>query len=251
MPNRVNVYTGLLVAAGLLAVQVLPAQEPARQPRDTSSMHSMMSMMGDCPMMSAMMQGPGAALGLRRELALNADQVTRLEALQSAVRASNARSADSMRALHKEFAAVLEAARFDESVARRLYDRMGSLHTDMGLALLRARFDARAALTPEQRKTLENRSNGMMGMHGDMRMGEMNMGAMRMGQMSGCPMMMMMPPDSAATRRRDMPGVVREPSTKRPPNTKASTSTKSPTRTKAPSTKPPSSTDHHGHKPPA
>lgn len=251
MLNRVNVYTGLLVAAGLLAVRALPAQERPGQARDTSSMHAMMSMMGDCPMMSSMMQGPDAALRLRQDLTLSTEQVTRLEALRSRLRESNARTADSMMALHKEFAAVLEAAQFDENVARRLYDRMGSLHTDMGLALLRARFDARAVLTPEQRKTLENRSKGMMGVHGDMRMGEMNMGAMRMGQMSGCPMMMMMPPDSAATRRRDMPGVVRESSTKRPPNTKASTSTKSPTRTKAPSTKPPATADHHGHKPPA
>lgn len=249
MSNRVTFCTSLVVA-GLVALRALPAQEPARQARDTSSMHAMMSMMADCPMMSSMMQGPVAALGLRKELALTADQVTRLEALQSALRQSSARSADSMTALHTEFSAVLKAPQLDESAARRIYDRMGSLHTEMGVALLRARFDTRAVLTSEQRTTLENRSKGMMGMHGDMRMGEMNMRGMGMGHMSSCPMMMM-PMDSAAGRgsmQRDTRGAA----TKRPStSSKAPTATKAAPRTKTPGTKAPPSADHHGHKPPA
>lgn len=248
MSNRVTFYTRLAAVAGLLAVRALPAQEPARQMRDTAGMHAMMTMMAECPMMSSMMQGPSAALGLRRELALTADQVTRLDALQSALRQSSARTTDSMTALHKEFAAITVAPQLDENGARRLYDRMGSLHTEMGVALLRARFDTRAVLTGQQRTTLENRSKGMMGMHGDMRMGEMNMGGMRMGNMSSCPMMMM-PTDSAAGRRnmqRDAPGA-----TKRPSTSSKAPATKAPTRTKTPSTKAPSSADHHGHKPPA
>lgn len=200
MSNRMTVSIQLAAVAGLLAVRALPAQEPARQMRDTAGMHAMMSMMAECPMMSSMMQGPGAALGLRRELALNADQVTRLEALQSALRQSSVRTTDSMTALHKEFGAITGAPQLDENAARRLYDRMGSLHTETGVALLRARFDTRAVLTAQQRTTLENRSKDMMGMHGNMRMGEMSMGGMRMGHMSSCPMMMM-PRDSSPERR--------------------------------------------------
>lgn len=203
MSNRMTVSIQLAAVAALLTVRAVPAQEPTRQMRDTAAMHAMMSMMAECPMMSSMMQGPGAALQLRRELALTADQVTRLEALQSTLRQSSARTTDSMTALHKEFAAVAGASQLDENAARRLYDRMGSLHTEMGVALLRARFDTRALLTAEQRKTLENRSKGMMGMPGNMRMGEMSMGGMRMGHMAGCPMMMM--PMDSSPGRRNMP----------------------------------------------
>lgn len=245
MSNRVTFYIRLVAVAGLLAGGALPAQEPARQMRDTSAMHAMMNMMADCPMMSSMMQGPDAALGLRRELALTAGQVTRLQALQSALRQSSAGRADSMTALHKDFARVLEAPQLDENAARRLYDRMGLLHTETGLALLRARFDTRAALTPEQRTTLANRSKPMMGMHGDMPMGEMNMGGMRMGNMSSCPMMMMTMPEDSAAGRRDTQRGARGSTTKRPSTTRA------PTRTRTPATKAPSNPDHHGHKPPA
>lgn len=244
MSNRMTFCTSLVVA-GLVALRALPAQDAARQMRDTSSMQARMSMMADCPMMSSMTQGPGAVLGLQKELALTAAQVTRLEARQSALRQSSARSADRMTAVHKEFAAVFNAPQLDENAARRLYDRMGSLHSEMGVAFLRARFDTRAVLTPEQRTKLENRSKGMKGMHGDMRMGDMNMPAMDMGHTSSCPMMTMQM-DSTAGRRnmqRDTPGgATKRPST----SSKDPTATKAAPRTKTPAAKAPRSADYHG-----
>ena len=219
----------LALAGGLLATGVLRAQE-----RDTTrhgamdqgmmGMMDMMSMMGDCPMMSAMMQGPDAALRRRTELGLTDAQVSRLEALRTNRQQAAAQAMERMAALHKELRAVTGGEQFDESAARGVFDRMGVLHTEMGLAMLRTRQEVRAVLTPEQRKALSERGGDMMGMMGMPHM----MGQGMMGMM-GCPMMMTPPPTKNGAPAR-------------PPASQ---------RNRGQTPTAPARPNHHGHTPPA
>lgn len=216
------------LAGGLVATGALRAQE-----RDTTrhgamdqGMMGMMSMMGDCPMMAAMMQGPDAALRQRRELGLTDAQVARLEALRTSRHEAATRAMERMAALHKELGALTGGEQFDEATARGVFDRMGVLHTEMGLAMLRTRQEVRAVLTPEQRKTLSERAGDMMGMMGTQNM--MGQGMMRMMNMMSCPMMISTPTKDDAT---DRPAA----SQKKRGQTPAA----------------PARRDHHGHTPPA
>ncbi|HEX5832062.1 MAG TPA: Spy/CpxP family protein refolding chaperone [Gemmatimonadaceae bacterium] len=153
-----------LLCASLVAVGApLAAQQPGhpRQPRDTAAVGGstrdvtqMMGSMAGCPMMVAMMRGPGAALRARDTLHLSSAQVQRLEAAQRQLDQALARMRDSMRVLHPRMAALVDAPRFDESATRAAFERMGRLHTDMGVAMLRAQHETAAILTPRQRDLL-------------------------------------------------------------------------------------------------
>ena len=99
---------GWLTVAGtalLLAGGTLGAQRPAAMP------------MMDCPMMSAMMNGPSAALGAGAALKLTAAQRTRLEASQRQFESASKPSMDSMQAIHAQLMALVQQKTLDENAA--------------------------------------------------------------------------------------------------------------------------------------
>ena len=176
----------VLAAAGALFAGVLYAQnQKSDGERTQGGMMGMMEMMRDCPMMSAMMQGPDMALKHRSELGLTDAQAQRLQALRDGAKQSHMQAMQRMQALHREIAEASKGERFNEAAVRAAFDRMGDLHTEMGVAMLRTRQEARQVLTPEQRNKLEQMGSGMMGMGGMMRMH----GMMGGGMMEDCPMM--------------------------------------------------------------
>ena len=162
MPSR-TARAALLCAGLVFAGAPLAAQQPTppRQPQDTTTarapahgMMQMMGMMAGCPMMSAMMHGPAAALRARDALHLSPTQVQRLETAQRRVEQAHARAMDSMRVIHTRIASLAGAPRFDERATRAAFERMGRLHTDVGVAMLRAQHEAADVLTPQQRDSL-------------------------------------------------------------------------------------------------
>lgn len=174
----------VVLVAGFATAGVLFAQKQMqnRMGGDGMGMMDMMSMMRDCPMMGAMAQGPAAALRDREELGLTQAQVQKLETLQAGTEQARTQAMQRMRALHQEIAKATQGERFDEAAARAGFDRMGNLHTEMGVSMLRTRNEVRQLLTPEQRKKLDAKGSGMMGMGGMQGM----MGGM---DMENCPMM--------------------------------------------------------------
>lgn len=144
------------------------------QGRQGGMMGGMMSMMRDCPMMQAMQQGPAAALQHKQELGLTADQVQRLEALQSSAQPGHMQMMNQMQAIHQEIARATEGERFNEAAARAAFDRMGDMHAEMGVAMLRTQHQTRQILNAQQRAKLQEMGGGMQGM---------------MGMMKDCPMM--------------------------------------------------------------
>jgi len=169
--------TALICASLVCAGAPLAAQQPARahQPQDTAAargsmrdMMQMMGMMGGCPMMSAMMRGPAAALRARDTLHLSPAQVQRLESLQRQIDQARARVMDSMRVLQPRLTALVDAREFDERAARAVFERMGQLHADMGVAMLRAQHEVANILTPQQRDLLMALGRARMGMAGMM-----------------------------------------------------------------------------------
>lgn len=202
--------TGLAFAGTALAAQ---QPTPPRQPRDTTTarapargMMQMMGMMAGCPMMSAMMHGPAAALRARDALHLSPTQVQRLETAQRQVEQAHTRAMDSMRVLHPRIASLAAAPRFDERATRAAFERMGRLHTDVGVAMVRAQHDAAEILTPPQRDSLAAIGRAQMasmpGMSGA------GMAGMSGGGMNMCAGMMPMgppaaKPDSAHEHRPD------------------------------------------------
>ena len=141
--------------------------------------------MTDCPMMTAMMHGPAAALQSATVLKLTPDQRTRLEAAQRPLDALSAPSMDSMRVIHAELMALAQKPAFDERAVRAAFDRMGRVHTGMGIAMLRASHDANAILTPVQRDSLAAIAKRQMPKAGTMPMCGMPMSTM---PMHGMPM---------------------------------------------------------------
>ena len=152
-------YAGLALAGAPLAAQ--QPTTPVRPTQDTTAaggpMHDMMRMMGTmagCPMMSAMMHGPAAALRAREALHLSPTQVQRLETAQRQVEQTHTRAMDSMRVLHPRIAALADAPRFDERATRAAFERMGRLHADVGVEMVRAQHDVAEILTRPQRDSL-------------------------------------------------------------------------------------------------
>lgn len=190
--NYARHYAALFIVASVLVAGPVGAQQSA-PPRgaDTTGMEMMGMMMNDCPMMTAMTQGPAATLDRRKALALTEDQVRQLEAARARETAAAQPAMDSMRVLHDRLAPLADAPQFDESRVRAVFERMGGLHADMGVAVLRARYEARAVLTPVQRQKLADTSAGMKDMNGMMSgmMNGMMNGMMSSGAAAHCPMM--------------------------------------------------------------
>lgn len=202
----------LLCAGLVLAGAPLHAQQPspAPQPPDSAAAGrpggamSMMGMMaGGCPMMSAMMRGPGAALHARDALHLSATQVQRLETAQRRVDQAQARAMDSMRVLHPRITALADARTFDERAVRAAFERMGRLHADVGVAMLRAQHDAADVLTPQQRDSLAALGRAQMGT-----MGPGAGGPPAGGACAGMMDMMMPPPGARPPAMRPGPAHV-------------------------------------------
>lgn len=150
-----------------------------------SDMSGMMNMMGDCPMMQSMAEGPAAALKHRDSLRLSDAQVQRLEAIQARSAAAHRPAMERMKPLHDEINGLAGPGQFDEAAARRVFTRMGALHTEMNVAMLRARHETRETLTADQRTQLGRLGGGMKGMMGMMDM----MGGEMYEMMKDCPMM--------------------------------------------------------------
>jgi len=165
----------LLVAAAVLLVSgPLAAQQP-QHGQDTASGHQMMAKMdksAECPMMSAMMMGPAAALGSSTALHLTSSQVSQLQALKQTLDQGHKAAMDSMMAIHRQINAIVQAPQFDEQAARAAFARMGALHGDMGLSMARAQHQVAGILTAQQEKSLaaigqsKMGSGGMSGMSG-------------------------------------------------------------------------------------
>ena len=166
----------VLAATPLLAQQAAPSGNRPMQPM------AGMPMM-DCPMMSAMMSGPGAALQSATALKLTPDQRTRLETAKRRLDALSAPAMDSMRVIHTQLNALAQQPAFDERAVRGAFARMGGVHTDMGVAMLRASHDTRAILTPVQRDSLAAIAKRQVS-----KSGPMSMCGMPMSPMPGMPM---------------------------------------------------------------
>lgn len=174
MRGQFRAWAAIALVGGLLAAPQLVAQERgAATVKDQGMMRDMMAMMGNCPMMGAMMQGPGAALAQRKVLGLTDAQAQRIEALRASEAQAMKQPMDRMTALHQRMEALAAAEQFDEGAVRAEFDRMGALHTEMGVVMVRTMHEVRSVLTPEQRQKLAAGSGGGMGMMG----------------MMGCPMM--------------------------------------------------------------
>ena len=103
--RAMNARFTLAGACLVLAGTPLLAQQPA--PSGSRPMRPMPGMpMTACPMMSAMMSGPAAALQSATALKLTPDQRTRLEGAQHRLDVLSAPSMDSMRAIHTELMAL-------------------------------------------------------------------------------------------------------------------------------------------------
>ncbi len=136
-------------------------------------------------------------LRARTQLALTAEQVTRLEAMQSAPR-PRVNRAELMRAR----ASLLDATQGDGNLteARAALDKLSRVRHEPLLAMMKMRQEVRAVLTPAQQRMVDNmkqrRSNEMRaarrrgmgkgGMRpGGMRPGGMPLGGMRRGGRGG------------------------------------------------------------------
>ena len=139
----------------VLAGTPLVAQQPTASRPGPGGRRPMAGMpMMDCPMMSAMTNGPAAALRAGSALKLTADQRSKLEALQRQVDAASKPSMDSMQAIHAQMTALTRQPNFDERAARAAFGRMARVHTEMGVTMLRAAHDVSTILTPAQRDSL-------------------------------------------------------------------------------------------------
>jgi Spy/CpxP family protein refolding chaperone len=141
--------------------------------------------MWDCPMMSAMTNGPAAALRAGSALKLSAEQRTKLEALQATFDAASKPSVDSMQVIHAQLAALAKQPTLDEGAVRAAFDRMARVHTEMGLTMMRAAHDVSGILTPAQRDSLAAIARRQTPAPGEMPMHRMPMSGMPMHPMSG------------------------------------------------------------------
>jgi Spy/CpxP family protein refolding chaperone len=176
----------LLAGAPLLAQQPAPSgKAPGAGERTMPHMQHMQGTpMAACPMHSAAMRGPAAALRSASALGITTEQRTRLQTVQRRVDAMRASSMAGMQAIHTELLALSQRPRLDEGAARAALDRMGRVHTEMGLAMLRASSDVAGILTPAQRDSLAAIGGREMSKPGAMPMSGMPMSGMPM-----CPMM--------------------------------------------------------------
>lgn len=174
----------LAMATAMLLVSVpLVAQQHGHEGHGDQQRHGM-GMMGEHCM--KMMGGPPPAMLLQHqeELGLSADQVRRIEQIQT--EAAGASHMGAVMAAHREAAELLHADRPDfaayEAKLRAAADHMIQAHTQMA----RAAVQARDVLTPEQRESVASLARGSKGHgHGGVD-GEGHAGMMGM---MACPMM--------------------------------------------------------------
>ena len=160
----------LALGAPIAAQQSAPSAPPHGAGRHAMAHPAGMPMM-DCPMMSAKMHGPAAALRAGSALDLSADQRSRLEAAQRRIDAVHGPSMDSMRVIHAQLTALTKQPVLDERATRAAFDRMGRVHTEIGVAMLRASQEASAILTTTQRDSLAAIARRQMPKSGAMPMG--------------------------------------------------------------------------------
>jgi Spy/CpxP family protein refolding chaperone len=181
----------IATAAVLMAMPLAAQQHGHDRHGDQPRPH--MGMMGEHCM--KMMGGPPPAMLLhhQEELGLSADQIRRIERLQTETH-GGAHMGAAM-AAHREAAELLQADRPDfaayEAKLREAAGHMIQAHTQMA----RATVEARGILTPEQREQVAGMAHGaaMHGQgHGAMG-GEGHSGMMGMMGMMQCPMMGMAP----------------------------------------------------------
>ena len=157
-----------LLSAGLLLASVPLVAQAAHDPGSKGTMDTT----ADCPMMTAEMRGPAAALDARAALHLSAVQVSRLESIKARLEQGHEAAKDSMQALHRQINALSAAPEFDEHSARAAFDRMGQLHGDMGFEMFRAQHEVAGILTAQQGDSLaalgraQMKSGKMKGMGG-------------------------------------------------------------------------------------
>lgn len=182
MTARFTLAGACLVLAGTPLLAQRPAPSPDRPMGPMAGMPMM-----DCPMMSAMMMGPAAALQSATALKLTAEQRAALGAAKRQLDALSAPSMDSMQVIHTQLMALAKQPTLDESAARAAFDRMARVHTEMGLAMLRGAHDANAILTPAQRDSLAAIAKRQMPRPGAMPMNGMPMRGMPMHPMHPMP----------------------------------------------------------------
>ncbi len=141
-----------LLSAGLL----LPGARLAAQESQGAGSMGMkgMNMTSDCPMMTAEMRGPAAALDARVALHLSAAQVSQLTTVKARLDQQHKAAMDSMQALHWQINALATAPQVDESGVRAAFDRMGQLHGDIGFEMFRAQREVAGILTAQQGDSL-------------------------------------------------------------------------------------------------
>ena len=145
---------------------------------------------------------------MREQLELSDEQVTKLDALQSAAR-PQPNQADMLRAQ----ADLMDATKGDVNVekARGAFERMARLRTDVQVSQLKLRQDARNVLTPAQRtKADAMRASARDRRGGVMRNGGMRRGGMRKGGLQG-------PDRRGDMRGGEWPGVGRDGDDRRGP----------------------------------
>jgi hypothetical protein len=131
-------------------------------------------------------------LRARTQLALTAEQVTRLDVLAAAP-APKSNASDMMRAR----ADLLDATQGDGNLAgaRAALDKLSRLRNDQLLARIKTQQEVRAVLTPTQRAKVDNMRRQLRNRLGASRQGGMRQGGMRQGRGQMGPGMMpgMMP----------------------------------------------------------
>jgi len=177
----------LALSTGIAGAQdttrVAPRARSARPPIE-GQMGGAMMRRGGPPDMGMRMSGAGPAgriLGLRSQLGLSADQVSRLEALQKSQAASiKPRSSDALRAR----ADLMDAEqKGDLNAAHAIIDRIAKQRADDQFAQLQARKTAAEVLTADQKAKLEQFRGARR--HGGMRGGRGRRGGARVGGGAG------------------------------------------------------------------
>ena len=133
-----------------------------------AGMHAMGGMQGMCTIMSAMHEGPAAALEHADHLNLTPPQLTRLGNARATVQRAHDAAMEQSRAADRDLATAAGGERVNESAVRDAFRRMADAHAQAAAALLRGRAEVRATLNEVQRAQLAQltRSQGGMAMGG-------------------------------------------------------------------------------------
>lgn len=164
--------TGRSLFSGTVLALLVGVSPLAAQGRDTAHArmgHAMGSqgsgqMQGMCTLMSAMHEGPAAALAHADHLNLTQQQRTRLETAKTTAQRAHDAAMEQSRAADRELATVANAERVNETLVRNSFRRMADAHAQAAAAMLRARAETRATLTEQQRTQLAQLTSARGGM---------------------------------------------------------------------------------------